>query len=500
MSRATNSERSPLLRLQSRQSDAPSFSVANVAPSTFQITSTCLLLVAAHLVASLLATAAAVSLNQAAACRNIYGRVPDPTNDAHCDDPALFSELSRLLSVEAILTTVASIFAPIPIGVAADRYGRRPFLVLALVGSVLKIGSRLFICLFELFRSVVFPLRLIWLSTSFELFTGGGAAFFAIIYTILTDVTSKAQRSTIFFYLAAGSILTAQIGHKLRDFINDNLGPWAALFTAFGLFVFAILCAFCMPETICLNKSVYNEEAIEDEPGTHTTTEKMRAAMSAACKQLTASMAALFCRNKTLAILLLAVFVMGLKAHSMAMLPFYIDHRYKLAGKTFPTEAVRNWYLFLLNALLLPLAAQALLHFEFPALRKDATLARWGVLAAALGLLGIGLAPNIGALTAALVVYALVSAYTGGIMGLLSQLTGEDHLAAMFATTGVLATLGSLLGQPLFSVLFQSASNLGKTWSGLPYIVVGSTYIIVAVVVFVVTAGTAREADDNEQG
>lgn len=149
--------------------------------------------------------------------------------------------------------------------------------------------------------------------------------------------------------------------------------------------------------------------------------------------------------------------------------------------------------------MLLPLAAHALLHFNFSARRKDTTFARWGVVAAAIGLLGIGLAPRIGALIAALVVNALIAAYNGGILGLLSQLTGEEHLAAMFATTRVLATLGSLLGEPLFYRLFQSGSNIGKAWSGLSYIVVGCTYILVAAVVFAVTFGAERGGDYNEQ-
>ena len=114
--------------------------------------------------------------------------------------------------------------------------------------------------------------------------------------------------------------------------IRDKLGPWAALFTAFGFFVFAILCAFCIPETIYLNKTVHNEEAIEEEPVTQTMVEKIRAAIPAAYKQVTTSMAALFCRNKILATLLLTVFMMELKAHSMAMLPSYIDYRYRLAA------------------------------------------------------------------------------------------------------------------------------------------------------------------------
>lgn len=93
-----------------------------------------------------------------------------------------------------------------------------------------------------------------------------------------------------------------------------------------------------------LNKIIYNEEAVEEESATQTTAEKIRAAVAAAYKQLTASMTTLFCRNKTLAILLLTVLVMELESHAVAMLPLYIDYRYsKVCGpdvaQTYPTRS-----------------------------------------------------------------------------------------------------------------------------------------------------------------
>lgn len=157
-------------------------------------------------------------------------------------------------------------------------------------------------------------------------------------------------------------------------------------------------------------------------------------------------------------------------------------------------------FFFLFNAFLLPLAAHAFLSSNFSALRKDTTFARCGSVAAAIGLLGIGLAPRMGVFIAALIVYTLITAYDGGILGLLSQLAGEDNVAAMFATSRVLASIGALLSQPLFHTLFRSGSKQGKAWSGLPYIVVGCTYALTAAVIFAVTSTTAgRELEEDEQ-
>lgn len=146
MSRATHSERNPLLRIQSRQSDAPSFSIADVAPSPFHTTIICLVIAAVQQVAASLLAPAVLSFNEAILCRNVYGHVADPANDARCKAPAVQSQLSILNAFDDTFGMGAAVLASIPIGVAADRYGRRPFLVAAIISGVLNMGSRICIC------------------------------------------------------------------------------------------------------------------------------------------------------------------------------------------------------------------------------------------------------------------------------------------------------------------------------------------------------------------
>ncbi|XWW95472.1 hypothetical protein V2A60_003431 [Cordyceps javanica] len=487
MSRATNSERSPLLRIQSRESDARSFSVTNVTPSAVQITAVCLLLAVTQQVASVLAALAAQDLSRAAICGRLHDDVSDPAGDERCHEFPVLTQLSTLELGDAILTALIGIAAPIPVGVAADRWGRRPFLTLALVGGALNAGSRMLIYGFP--NGI--PLRLTWLSTSFELFSG---TFFAIICTILTDVTSKRQRSTSFFYVVAASILATEIGLQLGGFLTDKFGPWPVLATAFGAFVFSVLCAFCIPETVHLNKTSYNEEAVEEEPAAQTTTQSMRSAILAAYKGITTAMAALFWGDKKLGILLLTLLMVALSSHSIKLLLLYTSYRYQMAfDKVTSIHTIETASQFFLNAIFLPLTAQALLSFNFSARRKDAMFVRWGLVVAAVGLFGVGLAPKIGYMIAALVLYTFVSAYSGGMLGLLSQLTSEGHLAALFATTRVLASVGSLLGVPLSKCLFQVGEELGTAWAGLPYLVLGGIYTLTAVVVFATTSAAASE-------
>lgn len=148
----------------------------------------------------------------------------------------------------------------------------------------------------------------------------------------------------------------------------------------------------------------------------------------------------------------------------------------------------------ILNAALLPAAGQVLLSLNFSGLGKDITFARWGIVAATIGLVGIGLAPNVGFLMGALVLYAFITAYESSMKSIQSQLAGDDHLAALFTVRGVLESLGPLVGGPLIAVIYNIGMEHGKAWIGLPFFVGGCLYAVTAIVVFAVSFATRDEA------
>lgn len=146
MSRATNSERSPLMRVQSRQSDAPAFIVSDVVPGTLRVSVIVFFVVVLQQIAAAFLLPAILYFAEAIVCQNVYGDVTDPVNDKRCKSTEVQSLFSVVVGFDSTFSMAASMIASIPVGIAADRFGRRPFLVLAVFSGVLDFACKAIVC------------------------------------------------------------------------------------------------------------------------------------------------------------------------------------------------------------------------------------------------------------------------------------------------------------------------------------------------------------------
>ena len=78
----------------------------------------------------------------------------------------------------------------IPYGLLADRYGRRPTIFLSMPGFTINTA----LCVGVMWFSDIFPLRAIWLSCLGWFFGGGPAVAFAVMWTMMADVTEESER------------------------------------------------------------------------------------------------------------------------------------------------------------------------------------------------------------------------------------------------------------------------------------------------------------------
>jgi MFS family permease len=84
----------------------------------------------------------------------------------------------------------AGILLAVPYGLLADRIGRKPTILLSIPGFILNV----LITGVTLYFSNIFPLRAVWLSALAWLFGGGLVVAAAVIWTMMADVTTEAQR------------------------------------------------------------------------------------------------------------------------------------------------------------------------------------------------------------------------------------------------------------------------------------------------------------------
>jgi len=89
-----------------------------------------------------------------------------------------------------------------PYGLLADRRGRKSTLALGLPGFAINS----IITVAVMWFSDIFPLRAIWLSSLGWLIGGGPVVAFAIIWTMMADVTTESERYAVVHCIASGLI------------------------------------------------------------------------------------------------------------------------------------------------------------------------------------------------------------------------------------------------------------------------------------------------------
>ncbi|MEL6791220.1 MAG: TCR/Tet family MFS transporter [Pseudomonadota bacterium] len=160
--------------------------------------------------------------------------------------PDLLTEVTGLTRSQAapyggyILFVFAAIqfFATPILGGLADRYGRRPVVLLSLLGYAVDF----------VIMGLTKSLAILFVGRAFS---GVFAATYATANAIVADITSPQHRAQRFGILGAGFGLGFMIGPAVGGLLGDAYGPRAPFFAASALaatnFVF---CYFFFPETL----------------------------------------------------------------------------------------------------------------------------------------------------------------------------------------------------------------------------------------------------------
>lgn len=220
---STNPERQPLLR--SRQASDASATTITVAtgsatyptgdasrPITKRALFTTILAFLVWFVFALadgLTDVGANEILEGILCHKHHGHVPDPIKDPRCKDAAVQSEFAKLVAGLYVFGLFPGILAAIPWGLAAEKYGRKPVLFLAVLGMASLNANMLLICKELLFGYVFtlsnmllgpipdrFKLSVYWIwPNALVTFIGGGPSVIrAILLTMLGDTLPPSYR------------------------------------------------------------------------------------------------------------------------------------------------------------------------------------------------------------------------------------------------------------------------------------------------------------------
>ena len=144
--------------------------------------------------------------------------------------------------VAGIFSLMQFIFTPIWGGLS-DRYGRKPILIMSLIGSVLS-----YILLGLVFAGVILSVTLLILSRAFA---GIFAANISAAQAVISDVTSPEERTKGMGLIGAAFALGFVFGPAIGGVLSKNFGHGVPVFAAAFLSLCALtLCIVLFKETL----------------------------------------------------------------------------------------------------------------------------------------------------------------------------------------------------------------------------------------------------------
>lgn len=133
----------------------------------------------------------------------------------------------------------------IPYGILADKLGRKPVLLLSLLGYMLEDILVKIIC----WCPAIFSLRLVWLAPFTRIIGGGDTVASSMLITMVADIFDENERVNVFHNLSA-SVLVADITATPLSALLMQHNPWLPWFSSLGLSCIGPLVAFfILPET-----------------------------------------------------------------------------------------------------------------------------------------------------------------------------------------------------------------------------------------------------------
>lgn len=366
-------------------------------------------------------------------------------------------------------------------------------------------------------------LRWIWFANFFQLLGGGAPVLMSMVYTMLADISTDAQRSTAFLYigtfLMGGNLVAQPI-----TYLAMHRGKWFAFRLGLTGLAVSTIIAFCIPETLDKTRA----QQVDPVPPVEV---QMNSSSSQHAKDRIVFLAKvrastlhtirvirwLFWEQKLAGFLLLSLACEMLgKSVANAIQQQYISKRYRLTfAEASLVDTVGLVTTVVVLSVVLPYCSHLLLTtYGWSARAKDLRLAQASAIFTAVGCLLIGISSTLLMVCVSLVVFSLGTGYTYLIRGLMTSLVGAKDLGLLYASVSVVETISLLFGMPSFSYLFKFGMHWGGGWIGLPYyvgglILVGAgilvagvrrTYIDVSEELDSLGSGASGEESGEEEG
>ncbi|KAI1082124.1 MFS general substrate transporter [Whalleya microplaca] len=376
-----------------------------------------------------------------------------------CKNNEVQGSLAMLEGYQQFLDGIPAILLGVPFGLAADRFGRKPVLILGMFSLMLRDAWTQLVT----WRWQEFDVRMSWLST----FHG---------------VMEGRNRANAFMRAGAADLLPSlfipPVAARLMDW-----NPWIpCLLGTLARFISILLMIF-VPETLDFKINKLDQRLLHHEPEIRPQrTSSIRAPLLNISNVATNSAlfikhgTALLIANFRLVILVVVFFGHSLLNSAHSIILQYCSRRYRLTLSTATMLlTIFNAVKVALLLLVIPrLSIAVKTIFRLSEQGKDLYTCRAAFALVFLGWSLIGLSPNVPLLSTSLAVAAAGTAPAYLLLrSFITSLVAEEHIARIYSAISMFDTLGSMFGAALVAGLFEKGMSLRGVWIGISFIFLG---------------------------
>ncbi|KAF4783968.1 major facilitator superfamily transporter [Colletotrichum scovillei] len=404
-------------------------------------------------------------------CRQYYGVLytQDAIDESKCKEDEIQSEVAMIFAVYSALQASIGAVSAFPWGIVADRLGRKQVFSLAVLGQMLDQAWFLVVCAFP----KVIPLKALWVGPSMLLVGGGNAVLSAVVFSMLSDVTTSENRAKKFMAVHLASMIGNLCAPAIAGWMMERTGPWPVMWLAYAGFATLLFTIHLVPETKPPAAKV-SSDPIADSPEADS---PVIGTIQHTFARLKESIALL--KNPSLVILMVAT----LSSYPVVMstyqfMTIFASKRYHVSlSQTGYLSSLYGFGVFLTIVAILPALSKLLASAKAPKpLRytddheRDLFLGRLSSVALLLGALTMSASPTIGAFIGGLAILALGSGWGSYVRSLCAVYVDAAHRTRLYSIISLVETAGQTYTQPMLAGLFSLGMKLGGAWIGLPYL------------------------------
>ncbi|KAI8951737.1 major facilitator superfamily domain-containing protein [Xylaria longipes] len=415
-------------------------------------------------------------------CNDYYRHNVNAPTQGDCKIQEVQLQLGFVLTVLSTFSVLAATLMQIPMGLLADKKGRRTALVLNIISTILYWG---WIPLVAIFTHL--PIWTLYISPIFIFIGGGPWASGALIFSAINRRITPSQRTPAFSIMEATSGIADLAGPALGTLTMEH-HIWLPFLLATLSFTLMFVPTLLLDDETMLSSTELNYIRSGVDSSEHNNNEGQPLLRGISNSTDSSSSERSNFVHSTAAIYGItfgSFFLVSLARDSNNFLIPWISWRFDesmaRAGLIFSLRAIVSSILFFV---LLPLASSFAFKFtRARPLTQDLLISSGSAMLLCIGSIMVAVSPSLSTLVVGFSIMTLGSGVTISLRAFLASKIDRAFSGRLFAAISATSTIGNLVGMPVMGTLYSLSMSSEEGIISLPFAMSAGAYFLVLCVI-----------------